>query len=154
MPYDAKLDDLYSTAIAMREISNIFQRIRSDRIIFIADTCYSGASGGRTMVASKARDSLSEKFFERISKGKGRVIISSSSANEISKEDDKLKHGIFTYYLLEGLKGQADHDSDGIITVSELFSYLSRKVPEASGQDQHPVRKGETEGEFVIGRVK
>ncbi len=31
---------------------------------------------------------------------------------------------------------------------------LSQKVPEASGQDQHPVRKGEIEGELVIGRVK
>ena len=40
------------------------------------------------------------------------------------------------------------------ISVSELFSYLSRKVPEASGQDQHPVKKGETEGELVIGRTK
>jgi hypothetical protein len=43
---------------------------------------------------------------------------------------------------------------DGIITVSEVFSYLSRKVPQASDQDQHPVKKGETEGELVIGRVK
>jgi uncharacterized caspase-like protein len=106
------------------------------------------------MLASKTRATLSEKFFERISKGKGRVIISACSANEISKEDDDLKHGIFSYYLLEGLKGKADRDSDGIITVGELFSFLSRKVPEASGQDQHPVRKGETEGELVIGRVK
>ncbi len=44
--------------------------------------------------------------------------------------------------------------NDGIITVSEVFSYLSRKIPEASGQDQHPVRKGEIEGELLIGRVK
>jgi uncharacterized caspase-like protein len=91
---------------------------------------------------------------ERISKSKGRVIISSSSANEVSKEDDNLKHGIFSYYLLEGLKGKADQDTDGIITVSELFSFLSREVPNATGQDQHPVRKGETEGELLIGRVK
>ena len=154
LPYDARLDDLYSTAIAMEEIKKIFQRIRSDRLVFIADTCYSGATGGRTMLASKMRATLSERFFERVSRGKGRVIISACSANEISKEDDRLKHGIFSYYLLEGLRGMADQDSDGIITVSELFSFLSRKVPEASGQDQHPVRKGETEGELVIGRVK
>ena len=38
--------------------------------------------------------------------------------------------------------------------MSELFGYLSRKVPEASGQDQHPVRKGETQGELVIGRIR
>lgn len=154
LPYNAELEDLYTTSISMDDIQKIFQRIRSDRLIFIADTCYSGASGGRTMLASKARANLSENFFDRIAKGKGRVIISSCSANEISKEDDKLKHGIFSYYLLEGLKGKADHDTDGIITVSELFSFLSREVPKATGQDQHPVRKGETEGELVIGRVK
>jgi len=154
LPYDADLNDLYTTSISMDEIRKIFQRIIADRLIFIADTCYSGASGGRTMLATKTRANLSDKFFERISKGKGRVIISSSSANEISKEDDSLQHGIFTYFLLEGLKGKADNDGDGIITVSELFSYLSRKVPKASDQDQHPVRKGETEGELVIGRTK
>ena len=154
LPYNADLNDLYSSSISMDDVKKIFQRIQSERLIFIADTCYSGASGGRTMLAYKTRATLSEKFFERISKGKGRVIISACSANEISKEDDSLKHGIFSFYLLEGLKGKADFDGDEIITVSELFSFLSRKVPEASGQDQHPVRKGETEGELVIGRVK
>jgi len=82
------------------------------------------------------------------------VIISSCSANEISKEDDHLRHGIFSYYMLEGLKGGADQDGDGIITVSELFSYLRAKSPRHLPTDQHPVKKGETEGELVIGRVK
>ena len=154
LPHDADLSDLYSTSISMKEIKTIFQRIRSERLIFIADTCYSGASGGRTMLAGKTRATLSEKFFERVSKGKGRVIISSCSANEISKEDDNLKHGLFTFYMLKGLKGEADYDEDGIITVSELFGFVSQEVPKASGQDQHPVMKGEIKGELVIGYTK
>jgi HEAT repeat protein len=154
LPYDANLNDLYTTSISMDEVRKIFNRISAERLIFIADTCYSGASGGRTLVTSKTRANLSDKFHERIAKGKGRVIISSCSANEISKEDDSLQHGVFSYHMLEGLKGLADQDGDGIITVSELFSYISRKVPEASAQDQHPVKKGETEGELVIGRIK
>ena len=154
LPFDADLNDLFASSISMDEIRKIFQRISAERLIFIADTCYSGASGGRTMVTSKTRANLSDRFYERISKGKGRVIISSCSANEISKEDDNLQHGIFSYHMLEGLKGNADQDGDGIITVSELFSYISRTVPEASAQDQHPVKKGETEGELVIGKVK
>jgi HEAT repeat protein len=154
LPHDANLEDLYSTSISMNDIRTIFMRIHADRLIFIADTCYSGASGGRTMMATKTRANLSDRFYERISKGKGRVIISSCSANEVSKEDDSLQHGIFSYYMLEGLKGRADQDKDGIITISELFGYISRKVPEASAQDQHPVKKGETEGELVIGRTK
>jgi HEAT repeat protein len=154
LPFDADLNDLFASSISMDEVRKIFNRISAERLIFIADTCYSGASGGRTMVTSKTRANLSDSFYERISKGKGRVIISSCSANEISKEDDNLQHGIFSYHMLEGLKGNADQDGDGIITVSELFSYISRTVPEASAQDQHPVKKGETEGELVIGKVK
>jgi hypothetical protein len=152
LPHDAQLNDLYASAISMSDIQTIFQRIRAKRLIFISDTCYSGSAGGRTLLASKSRANLSDRFMDRISQGKGRVIISSSSANEISKEDDRLGHGIFSYYLLEGLRGKADQDSDGIITVDELFAFLSRTVPGASGQDQHPVKKGEMEGELVIGR--
>ncbi len=154
LPHDADLADLYTSAISMNEVRTIFQRIQAQRLIFIADTCYSGASGGRTTLVTKTRANLSEKFVERIAKGRGRVIITSCSANEVSKEDDNLGHGIFSYYLMEGLKGGADRDEDGIITVDELFSYISRKVPEASNQDQHPVKKGEMEGELVIGRSR
>jgi hypothetical protein len=154
LPHDARLDDLYASSISMNDIRTIFQRIRARRLIFIADTCYSGAAGGRTLLTAKSRANLSDRFMERISQGKGRVIISSASANEISKEDDRLGHGIFSYYLLEGLRGKADQDADGIITVDELFAYVSRTVPRASGQDQHPVKKGEMEGELVIGRAR
>jgi uncharacterized caspase-like protein len=154
LPYDARLDDLYSTAIAMEEIKRIFRRIASERLILIADTCYSGASGGRTLLTSKTRANLSNAYMERVISGKGRVILSACAANEISKEDDRLQHGIFSYYVLKGLKGDADRDGDAFITVSELFAYLSTRVPQASDQDQHPVRKGETEGVFIIGRAK
>lgn len=84
----------------------------------------------------------------------GRIIITASSASEVSKESDDLKHGYFTYYLLKGLKGAADVDGDGFIDVNEISSYLNREVPEAIGQRQHPVKKGETEGQVVIGRVR
>ena len=106
------------------------------------------------MLAAKSRASLSDKFFERISKGKGRVIISSCSANEVSKEDDDLRHGIFSYYLMAGLKGKADRDADGIITIDELFGYVAREVPRASDQDQHPVKKGKVVGELVVGKTE
>ncbi len=154
LPYDADLNDLYTSSISMDEIKKIFQRIRAERLIFIADSCYSGASGGRTIFTSSSRASLSDKFLERISKGKGRVILSSCSANEVSQENDNYKHGLFTYYFLKGLKGEADFDMDGLISVEEIFGYVSKKVPSASGQDQHPVKKGDSQGQLIIGKVK
>ena len=153
LPCDANTTDLYTTAIPMDEIARIFRRIKAERVIFLADCCYSGQSGGRTPL-SRTRANISDAFLDRLSKGKGRIIITASSASEVSKESDDLKHGYFTYYLLKGLKGAADVDGDGFIDVNEISSYLNREVPEATGQRQHPVKKGEAEGQVIIGRVR
>ena len=82
------------------------------------------------------------------------MIITASSANEVSEEKDDLQHGVFTYYLLEGLRGKADTDQDGMVTVDEAYRYVSDKVPQATGQEQHPVRKGSVEGSLVLSIVR
>ncbi len=150
LPWETDPSDLYSTAMPMREISHIFGRIRSDRLIFIADSCYSGASGGRTISVTGTRANITDGFLERITGGRGKVIITASAANEVSVEKDDLQHGVFTYYLLEGLRGAADMDNDGTITVDEAYRYVSEKVPRATGQEQHPVKKGSVEGNLVL----
>jgi uncharacterized caspase-like protein len=82
------------------------------------------------------------------------VVLTASKASEVSEEREDLGHGVFTYYLLEGLKGKADADKDGIVTVDEAYAYVSKKVPEVTGQNQHPVKKGEVEGQLVLGHVR
>jgi hypothetical protein len=152
--YDADPEDLYTTGMPMREIEVIFQRLASERVIFIADTCFSGAAIGRTFATAARRAMVSDTFLARLSRGKGRVVLTASRANEVSEERNDLGHGVFTYYLLEGLKGKADQDVDGVITVDEVYNYVSQKVPEATGQNQHPLKKGEVEGQLVLGRVR
>ena len=154
LPYDVDPEDLYASALPMREISHIFYRIQSQRIIFIADSCYSGASGGRTISLSGIRANISDAFLDRIAGGKGTVIISASGANEVSAEDENLQHGVFTYYLLEGLNGAADADNDGLITVDEAYRYVSTHVPRATGQEQHPIKKGTVEGRLILSITK
>jgi len=154
VPYDAQPDDLYTTAMPMREIEVIFQRLAAERVIFLADTCFSGAAGGRTFSTGSRRALVSDAFWTRLAKGRGRVILSASRANEVSVENDDLGHGVFTYYVLEGLRGKADFDRDGVITVDELYTYIADKIPAATGQNQHPVKKGEVEGQLVLGRVR
>jgi uncharacterized protein YgiM (DUF1202 family) len=154
VPYDADPNDLYTTALPMREVETIFQRLTPERVIFISDSCYSGATAGRTFQTAARRAVVSEAFLSRLSKGKGRVVLTASRASEVSEERESLGHGVFTYYLLEGMNGKADLDDDGIITVDEAYIYVSKKVPEATGQNQHPVKKGEIEGQLILGRVR
>ncbi|MDF0644424.1 MAG: caspase family protein [Nitrospira sp.] len=154
VPFDADPRDLYTTGLPMREIETIFQRLTPERIIFISDSCYSGATAGRTFATASRRAVVSENFLSRLSKGKGRIVLSASKASEVSEEREDLGHGVFTYYLLEGLRGKADADKDGIITVDEAYGYVSKKVPEVTGQNQHPVKKGEVEGQLILGQVR
>jgi len=154
IPYDADPQDLYTTGLPMREVETIFHRLNAERVIFITDSCYSGAAGGRTFATAARRAVVSDNFITRLSKGKGRVVLTASQAGEISEERDDLGHGVFTYYLLQGLKGKADFNADGLVTVDEAYSYVSTHVPSVTGQNQHPMKKGEVEGQLILGRVR
>ena len=154
LPYDVEPNDLFATALPMGEISRIFTRIQSERLIFIADACYSGASGGRTISFGGVRANISEGFLDRVASGKGKIILTASGANEVSEEKEDLGHGVFTYYLLEGLRGSADTDKDGLITVDEIYRYVSYRVPAMTNNEQHPVKKGSVEGQLVLGLVE
>jgi hypothetical protein len=154
LPFDADPADLYTTAMPMVEVARIFNRIRSERLVFIADACYSGGSGGRTISVADTRANIGDGFLERVVGGRGKVIITASSANEVSVEKDELQHGVFTYYLLEGLRGKADFDRDSMITVDEAYRFVYDEVPKATGQEQHPVKKGSVEGSVVLSIVR
>lgn len=155
VPYDAKKDDLFSYGLSMDEIRNIYERIQSNRIVFFIDSCYSGEAGGRTFsrpdVAAR-NITISEKFLEELS-GEGRIIITASKPDELSLETSEFKHGIFTYYLSEGLKGKADMNKDGIVTIDELYSYVYDQVTKKArllGANQHPLMKGTVIGEIPL----
>jgi hypothetical protein len=154
LTWDTDPKDVYSSALPMREVAHILGRIRSERLVFIADACYSGASGGRTVGIGGIRANVSDAFLDRVAGGRGKIIITASAANEVSVEKDELQHGVFTYYLLEGLRGAADFDRDGLITVDEIYRHVSERVPRATGQEQNPVMKGSVEGSLVMGLTR
>ncbi|MCP9470375.1 MAG: hypothetical protein NNA31_10295 [Nitrospira sp.] len=43
-------------------------------------------------------------------------------------EDDAHRHGLFTYYFLRGLRGEADTNQNGFVTLGELAGYVRQKV--------------------------
>jgi hypothetical protein len=158
IPIDADPDDLFSTALPMDDIHTIFARIESERVVVFLDTCYSGAAGGRTFASRKTRaGEVDELFLERLTRARGRAIITASRPSEVSIELPELGHGVFTYYLVQGLKGAADLNRDGIVSLQELYEYVEQQVTRKSravGGNQHPVMKGELEGVLPLVKVK
>ncbi len=68
------------------------------------------------------------------------VIIASSTVATPSPQFDRGRHGLFTYYLLKGLRGGADTDSDGSVSVTELFGYLKEHVRDAARAEGQAIR--------------
>jgi Caspase domain len=154
VPVDADPDDLYSTALPMDEMQNVLARIEAERVTVFLDACYSGAAGGRTFASTKTRAvTVDDIFLERLTRSKGRAIVTASRPSELSIELPELGHGIFTYYLVRGLQGYADLNRDGIVSLQELYEYLTQEVSRKSravGGNQHPMMKGELEGALPL----
>jgi uncharacterized caspase-like protein len=72
------------------------------------------------------------------------VLFAAASAQETTSTLDEQGHGIFTYYFLKGLGGEAK-DADGAVTPRGLYDYLKPKVQDAASRqnrDQTPVLEG------------
>jgi len=156
---DSKLDDMYSTALPMSELARIFGRIRSDKLLYVMDACYSGATPSARGVARDGMRAigLSDNYLNSLAASKGTVVLTAARANEVSMESPSLQRGVFTHWLCEALKGYADFNKDGIVSVVELFQWLTGRVPDSAkklGASQHPVMKGEITGDFPVAVVK
>jgi hypothetical protein len=160
IPSDADPDDLFSTALPMDDLQAIFGRIEAERVVMFLDACYSGAASlnGRTFAAKRTRaGTVDDLFLERLTRSKGRAIITASRPNEVSIELPELGHGVFTYYLAEGLRGAGDLNRDGIVSLQELYEYVEQQVVRKArsvGGNQHPIMKGELEGGVPLNRVR
>ena len=62
----------------------------------------------------------------------------SSKKDEYSLEDQGLRQGVFSHYLMRGLKGEANLNHDKIIDITELYNYVQGKVKKYTNGLQSP----------------
>jgi Uncharacterized protein containing caspase domain len=143
-------DALYATAYPMVELANaVATRMKALRTAVILDTCYSGgaAKGG---AGSPADQGPSSQMLDRMSQGTGRIVLSASQVDEESLESPALKHGYFTYFLLQALK-----NGHGAAPLSAIFASVAQQVSErasADGSRQHPVMsRSSNDADFALG---
>jgi len=135
-----------ANAISQSEIQTVLN-IPGRKILFI-DACHSaGASGGRTKATDNNR-------LVRDLQSNSTVIFTSSKGNQFSQERPELKHGVFTYAILQGLRGEA-FPENGNITMMSLQLYVSRKVKELTDNVQEPTTSTpEGFSDFFIARIR
>jgi WD40 repeat protein len=131
-------DMLFEKALSAEEIKSIAKTINAQKQVFILDACQSAGA----LENAASRGVLEEKAIAQMARSTGTFWIAASGSEQFATEFEELKHGIFTYALLEGLGGKADANADHKLTVRELSTYIEQIVPELSerfkGASQFP----------------
>ena len=134
--------DGYNNKLRHEEVKQILLQSKAKHKLCIADACHSGTLNYGLAAKGPAPLSL-DKYYQAFEDSNGGVaLLMSSKAEELSLEDHGLRHGVFTYYLLRGLKGAANANGDHIITIRELYNYVYAKVREYTANVQTPVLTG------------
>jgi WD40 repeat protein len=121
--------DKLKEALHVAELQEKFSSLPALKQVVFVDACHSGGS-----VESLAmRGAAEEKALAQLSRSSGIHVMASSERAQQSAEIASLSHGVFTYVLLEALRGKADGaPADSKVTVYELKSYVDDQVPEIS----------------------
>lgn len=139
--FDAGVKNLGASGLAVEEVDEALVKTKAARRVLWIDACRNEPGKG---VESRSLATLQASA--------GTRALLSTEAGKISYEDDELKQGVFTYYLVKGLRGGAAK-SDGLITFEDLAAYVESGVQQrslSSGHVQVPYEAGEHSGDFLI----
>jgi hypothetical protein len=143
-------DALYATAYPMVELADaVSSRMKALRTAVFLDTCYSGGAAGSQPSAPLANTAPSGAMLSHMSDGTGRIVMAASEVNEESLESSQLKHGYFTYFLLQALKS-----GKGQTPLSQVYDSVAKQVSQSvssQGMHQHPVmNRSSVDADFAL----
>ena len=134
-PLDCDRENLALTGLPVSHLRDYLSNCKARVKVLILDTCHSGATKG-----SKAIGVGAAKLGNEFQKAEGLVTLASCKGDEVSYEWDEKGHGAFTYWLAQGLGGQADRtgqgNGDGVVTLDELYAYAYDKVTTWSARNK------------------
>ena len=128
LPYGVHSDLLERTAIAQKDVVKLLQDARPKSVTMFIDSCYSGQTGGGEQLLRSARPvtllvQVREKPYPD-----NFVVMSAADSSQVSSSSPDLRHGVFSYYLMKGMEGDADENKNGTITFAEMHSHLMERV--------------------------
>ena len=145
LPQDSDPNLLDITALSRTKLFQTIIDLKPKSVTMFLDTCYSGVSRDEQMLLASARpirivadeqEGIPDNF----------TIFTASQVEQISSGLKEANHGIFSYYLMKGLEGNADSNQDKKITNKELLAYMDENVSQKAaelGRQQNPSLSGD-----------
>lgn len=149
MPYGYDQKKLYQTAISGAEFTAKLRAIPAKKLVILLDCCHAGGlSGFEDLGMEAAKAPLPPEAQALLAEGSGRVVIASSTADEVSFAGKP--YSAFTLAVIEALAGTGVAQKDGYVRVSDLALHAREVVPRRTRNRQHPVLNFEQADNFVL----
>jgi hypothetical protein len=149
LPYDFTGSDQLLTYESVMQILN---ECKAGSKLLIADACHSGSIAYNTR--SVAAGTI-QHYYQSFSKSTGgTAMLVSSAQDEVSLEYGGLRQGIFSHFLIRGIRGEADSNKDKIVDVTELHTYISLNVKAYTAGKQSPQLFGSHDGKMPVAAVR
>lgn len=123
VPYDGDPTFINETGYSLKRLYEQLGKLEAKEIVVALDSCFSGG-GGRSVIAKGARPLVMNMKTEAIPPKV--AVLSAASGEQISSTYDEKGHGLFTYFMLKGLKGEAE--TNGSVEIGNLFYYIKPQV--------------------------
>ena len=123
-----RTEKLKTDALPQGMLKELIANIPATKKLIIIDTCSAGALGEAIQVAMLTRGMSEDTAMKILSRAVGSTILSASTSLQEAVEGYQ-GHGLFTYVLVEGLKGKADKGKTGYVKTTELADYVDSEVP-------------------------
>lgn len=144
---DATHLHLSGTNLEIREIEQLVRGSSANVRLLMLDACRSGAL---TRVKGGAKAPPVATRTDTPLAGQGAIFLTASAAGEDAQESDTLQGSFFTHYLVSGLRGAADRDGDGFVTIDEAYEHSNEATVRATSSTlngtQHPTFRFEMRG--------
>lgn len=150
IPYD--IDPNYAnTGVSLDLIYSSLSKLQAKSVTLFIDACFSGESRSEEMLIAGIRP-ISVKIKNPILTTENMAVFSASTGEQYSSAYPEKQHGLFTYFLLKGLKGKAK-GSDKQITLDALKTYIYENVSQTAGyldKEQNPTFIGKNKTRVLI----
>jgi hypothetical protein len=146
LPYDGAPELLDDTAISRERLFADISAANPRSVTVFLDTCYSGTTRGTDMlIASRpiAIRALEQSIPDNF------TVMTAAAGDQTAKPLIEAKHGMFSYFLMKGMEGEADANNDNEITAGELHSYVQTNVIQQSSGSQTPELQGDADRVLV-----
>ena len=167
--YDTDPKSLYATAFPMGELRRVLDGLPAKHLILASDACKSGNVGSSEFSSRDLEMPAINDHFKGLlpvnespqpdpgldsanqEVQPSRFVLTAAGSYEKSYEGEQWGGGVFTHFLVEGLKGRADRNSDGRVDANELLDFVRDNVRKETDSKQNPmVASSDYDGRLVL----